>query len=100
MYEDESSVSQEGSDGEKELTYDVTYVDGRESSRKLVSEKVTKEPVNEVITRGTKQRVADSQETGSGRTVVSKQKNYDCDGSGHGWYTITYSDGTVEYEDF
>lgn len=100
MYEGESSVSQEGSDGEKELTYDVTYVDGRESSRKLVSEKVTKEPVNEVITRGTKQRVADSQETGSGRTVVSKQKNYDCDGSGHGWYTITYSDGTVEYEDF
>lgn len=35
-----------------------------------------------------------------GKTVVSKQAVYDCDGSGHGYYTITYSDGSVEYEEF
>lgn len=99
MYEGETSVRQDGADGEKSLTYEVTYIDGKESSRKLVSEKVTKEPVNEIIVQGTK-----SQQTepagDSGKTVVSKQKNYDCDGSGHGWYTITYSDGSVEYIDF
>ena len=96
MYADESSVKQEGSDGEKQVTYSVTYVDGKESDRKLVEEKITKDPVNEIILQGTKQReVVDS-----GKTVVSKTKNYDCDGSGHGWYTITYSDGSVEYEDF
>lgn len=100
MYEGESSTRQEGVDGEKTLTYDVTYVDGKESTRKLVSEKVTKDPVNEIIVQGTKQQAVEEPSGDSGRTVVSKQKNFDCDGSGHGWYTITYSDGSVEYEDF
>ncbi len=96
MYSDESAVKQEGLDGEKQVTYSVTYVDGKESNRKLVEEKITKDPVDEIILQGTKQReVVDP-----GKTVVSKTKNYDCDGSGHGWYTITYSDGSVEYEDF
>lgn len=96
MYSDESAVKQEGLDGEKQVTYSVTYVDGKESDRKLVEEKITKDPVDEIILQGTKQReVVDP-----GKTVVSKTKNYDCDGSGHGWYTITYSDGSVEYEDF
>lgn len=105
MYTGESRVSQEGVNGEKELTYEVTYVDGKESEKKLVSEKVTKEPVPQIVVEGTKQQETsepggDDGGDGSGRTVVSREKNYDCDGSGHGWYTITYSDGTVEYEDF
>lgn len=101
MYEDESSTKQEGVDGEKKLTYDVTYVDGKESTRKLVSEKITRKPVNEIIVQGTRQREAEPSSNGdSGKTIVSKEKNYDCDGSGHGWYTITYSDGSVEYIDF
>ena len=36
-----SEVTQEGVDGEKEVTYKVKYVDGKEDSRKSVSEKVT-----------------------------------------------------------
>ena len=34
------------------------------------------------------------------RKIVSKEKVYDCDGSGHGYYVITWSDGETEYEDF
>ena len=34
------------------------------------------------------------------KTIVSKQRVDDCDGSGHGYYIITYSDGSVEYEDY
>ncbi|MGN0468499.1 MAG: ubiquitin-like domain-containing protein [Acutalibacteraceae bacterium] len=34
------------------------------------------------------------------KTVVSKEAVYDCDGSEHGYYIITYSDGSVEYQDF
>ncbi|MDD6488491.1 MAG: G5 domain-containing protein [Clostridia bacterium] len=41
-----------------------------------------------------------SQSEQGGKKVVSKQKVYDCDGSGHGYYIITYDDGSVEYEDF
>lgn len=33
-------------------------------------------------------------------TVVSEQDYPDCDGSEHGYREITYSDGTVEYQDY
>lgn len=32
--------------------------------------------------------------------IISKEKIYDCDGSGHGYYLIKWSDGTEEYKDF
>lgn len=104
VYEDDSSmakgqeeVSVKGENGEKEVTYKVTYVDGVEESREVVSETVTKEPINKVVKVGTKES---SSSGGSGREIVSKKAFYDCDGSGHGYYEITYSDGSVEYEEF
>ena len=90
MYQGESACRRQGQEGEKELTYKVTYVDGKEESRELVGESVTREPVNEIIAKGTKER----------RRVVSREQIYDCDGSGHGYYIITWSDGAVEYQDF
>lgn len=103
-YEDDSSmakgkeeVSTEGESGEKEVTYKVTYVDGVEESKEAVSENVTKEPVTKVVRVGTKE---ESSSGGSGRAVVSKKAFYDCNGSGHGYYEITYSDGSVEYQEF
>ena len=102
-----SQVTQEGEEGEKEITYKVKYVDGKEDSRETVSEKVTKEAVDEIITYGTagsgnSGNSGNSGDSGSsgGRTVVSKVPYYDCDGSGHGYFEITYSDGSVEYEEF
>ena len=76
--------------GEKEVTYRVTYVNGKEEARKKLSEKVLKEPVAEIVIKGTKPT----------RTVTSRQKVMDCDGSGHGYWIITYSDGTTEYQEF
>jgi uncharacterized protein YabE (DUF348 family) len=97
MYQGETKVSQQGVKGEKETTYEVVMVDGKEESRSLVEEKVVKEPVNQVVISGTKAKEV----TGAnGKTIVSKEKNYDCDNSGHGWYTITYSDGSVDFIDF
>lgn len=90
MYSDETVEKTPGIEGEKEVTYQVTYVDGKEESRKAVSEKILKEPVNQVVTQGTKKR----------RRIVSRQQVPDCDGSGHGYYIITWSDGTVEYQDY
>jgi len=48
-----TKVKQEGQDGEKQLKYKVTYVDGKETSRELISETVTKEPVKKIILAGT-----------------------------------------------
>ncbi len=106
IYEGYQEVITEGKNGEKEVTYKVTIVDGKEESREVVEEKVITEPTNEVIALGTYQaEVSTSSETTSnessdGRTIVSQKAYYDCDGSGHGYYEIVYSDGTTEYVQF
>lgn len=48
-------VTTAGVAGTKVTTYRVTYVDGKEVSRDLVSETVTVAPVNEVTSHGTRQ---------------------------------------------
>lgn len=54
LYVGETKVQQKGEKGEKRLTYSVTYLNGEESSRELVSTEVTKEPVNKIVLVGTK----------------------------------------------
>ena len=44
--------------GEKEFVAKVTYIDGQEVSRQIVSEEVVKEPSNEVVKVGTKKAVS------------------------------------------
>ena len=56
LYEGETQIKTQGVAGEKEVTYQVTFVDGEEESREAASEKVTKEPVAEVVLRGTAER--------------------------------------------
>ena len=47
-------VTTPGADGEQVAVYKVTLVDGREATRQLLSQKVTKQPVTEAVTVGTK----------------------------------------------
>lgn len=48
-----STVIQEGENGEKTTTYTVTYTDGKETSRVIKSEIITKKPVSKIIHNGT-----------------------------------------------
>lgn len=48
-----TEVRVEGRPGVKTLTYEVTYTDGVETERRLVSEKITREPEDRVVARGT-----------------------------------------------
>lgn len=41
-----------------------------------------------------------SSSKGSGVHETGRQKFDDCDGSGHGYYEITYSDGSIKYEEY
>ena len=101
MFVGTSKVTRQGVDGEKKVTYRVTYVDGKEEERKAVKEKVTKKPVDKIITQGTKQKPsAGKSKGGTGKKIVSKKKVYDCDGSGHGYYIIKYSDGSIKHKNF
>ena len=115
------NITQAGADGEKEVTYKVKYVDGKEDSREKVSEKVTKEPVTELVTKGSgSSGGSDSGNSGSGESgggsgesggdsgsggsnepyEVSRTPVPDCDGSGHGYYVINWSDGSTTYEEY
>ena len=112
-YEDDSSlpkgeerVSRDGENGQKEVSYQVTYVDGAEEAREATGETVTKEPVNKVVKVGTKEEApaapaeAAPAEAAPERSVVSKKAYYNCSDNSHGYYEITYSDGSVEYQEF
>lgn len=84
LYEGETQVKTQGVAGEKEVTYEVTFVDGEEESREAASEKVTKEPVDEVILRGT--AVKEQPSVGGNGTGVSAGTFVDLYGN-----TVSYS---------
>ena len=50
---DVENVTQEGVDGIREITYEVTITDGEETNREVISSEVTKEPVKKIIEVGT-----------------------------------------------
>ena len=79
-------VEQSGENGEKEVTYRITYVDGKEESREEISSKVVKEPVDRIVRSGTKAE----------KTIVRKWKEVDCDGTIIWHYE--YSDGSTKTE--
>jgi uncharacterized protein YabE (DUF348 family) len=60
MDEGTSKIVQEGQQGELERRTLVTYQDGVEIDRKLVSEQVTKEPVDRIVEKGTVKRIKTS----------------------------------------
>jgi resuscitation-promoting factor RpfB len=56
MYEDEKVVTRAGIPGERTKTYAIVLVDGKETERELVTDRVTTEPVTEKVSVGTKER--------------------------------------------
>lgn len=51
--EGEKEVVTKGENGEAQVTYEVTYTDGKETAKKQLDKKVTKKAVKEVINEGT-----------------------------------------------
>ena len=49
--DDSTVVKQEGINGEKEVTYEVTYLNGKVAMREKISEEIIKEPVPKIIIR-------------------------------------------------
>ncbi len=100
---DDSSITKgkevtdtEGENGVKTVTWKVKMVDGKEESREQVSEEVTKEPVNEVILVGTKEKSTKP----AGRYETERIAVPNCADGSHGYYEIHYSDGSVEYVEY
>lgn len=92
----ESKITQEGKNGEKKVKYKITYIDGKEAERKAVEETIISPAVDKIVTQGTQEKPT----TNNGKHIVSKQRVDDCNGSGHGYFVITWSDGSVTYEEY
>ncbi len=60
LYKDEKKVVKEGVEGSRAVVYEDFYVNGELKSSTEVSSKVLKEPVNEIVEKGTKARPAGS----------------------------------------
>jgi hypothetical protein len=90
----ETAVTTRGVKGKKQLTYVVTYTDGKETGRRLVREVVTVAPVTQITSIGTRK-----EETGGGcdpnyTGCVPIASDVDCEGgSGNG---PAYVAGPVE----
>lgn len=65
-----SKVKSEGVNGEKQVTYEVVYRDGVETSRNITSTKTIKEPKNEIVVKGTGQVYASR----GGESINYKEK--------------------------
>lgn len=66
LYEGETEVETAGVEGEKEVTYKLIYVEGELQNKEAVEEKVTREPVDEVVLQGTKERPSNNGSTNAG----------------------------------
>jgi uncharacterized protein YabE (DUF348 family) len=55
MEKGQEKVLQKGSEGVRQATFRVVYLDGKLTQRKPLSTRVTKKPVNEVVVYGTKE---------------------------------------------
>jgi murein DD-endopeptidase MepM/ murein hydrolase activator NlpD len=66
LYKGQYKVVQKGKPGEKEVIYEVTYRNGLEETRHLVSEEILKEPTPQFIAKGSRLLLA-SRSGGSGR---------------------------------
>lgn len=60
-----SAVKTKGQEGSQDVVAEVTYIDGVEETRKVISKTVTKQPVTKVVERGTKKVISQG-----GTTVI------------------------------
>ena len=68
-------VTQEGSPGEKEVVYRISYEDGVEVSREKISETVTKEPVERITEVAPRNRMENYQIASAGSIQTSRSGN-------------------------
>ncbi|MCR1897654.1 NlpC/P60 family protein [Irregularibacter muris] len=72
LYKGEKKVKEEGKKGEKEITAEITFINGVESKKTIVEEKVLQEPKNKVVLVGTKERPRAAVSTQSSRKKGNK----------------------------
>lgn len=97
-----STVKTRGQEGSQDIVAEVTYIDGAETSRKVISKTVTKQPVTKVVERGTKSVYASGSEVVIGDGVTKGKMSWPvpvCSNMSRGWrsghYALDIANGPV-----
>lgn len=93
LYEGETETKTNGAEGEKRVTYKVTYADGEETGREPIEEEILKEARDAVVLRGTKERPAAAPGNGDGASNTAATGTFvDASGSEVGYeYSLSGS---------
>lgn len=86
IYEDDQIQQQEGADGEAAIVANVSYINGIEVDRNVISTTVTAEPVTQIMRVGTQERPASA---GPSTTVPEGQFYWPVGGNG-GYISCVY----------
>lgn len=85
----QTMVKQEGSDGTKEVTYKVTYLEGKMAMKEKISETILKQPVPKIILVGTQgaSNFGEPRTDASPETFHGEECTQDCSGheAGYAW---------------
>lgn len=97
-----STVKTNGQEGSQDIVAEVTYVDGEESGRQIVSRTVTKQPVTKVVERGTQPVYVNGSQVVQGDGVSKGQMSWPvpiCRNMSRGWryghYALDICNGPV-----
>ncbi|SMB87765.1 Murein DD-endopeptidase MepM and murein hydrolase activator NlpD, contain LysM domain [Desulfonispora thiosulfatigenes DSM 11270] len=100
LYKGQTKVTEEGTNGKKEVTYQIVSKNGAEVQKELVEEKVIENPKNKVITKGTRVKSRGNYMVASrsngGSVVGSGNLNWPLRGnitSGYGSRSLGYHTG-------
>ncbi|MEN2766734.1 ubiquitin-like domain-containing protein [Ornithinibacillus xuwenensis] len=89
MEKGEETVLASGTDGSVVKTYEVTYENGKEVTRELLEEEVTKESENRIVVVGTKEPAQDLVTLSSGKELTMTASAFTANCSGCSGYTAT-----------
>lgn len=88
LYVGNSREIQKGKNGEKKMTYKVTYINGEEAERKLIDEEIIEEPVERIVEIGSKIK-SSFKTTSSTPTNYVKRMAMECTAYAAGGSTAT-----------
>lgn len=96
----DTKVTEDGTDISINRSGDINDVIENESTGENKEDDTSIDTDKEDIPKGTAKQADENESASEEPEIISKEKVYDCDGSGHGYYYIKWSDGREEYEDF
>ena len=98
MYIGETSTVQEGVNGERTIVTREKYINGKLDSSSQISNEITKQPVDEIIAKGTKEYVSQVY-TNSGSISVNESANVltDVNGNQVNYTRVLTGSGTAYY---